>query len=90
MSALEKLRLRYIDEIKDFFEYVEQNGNEYEQISEVSHKLAGSAAAFGQSAFRDALIAIEMAADTKDAAALNDTVAAARDEWKSAPAPSLG
>ncbi|PYG31905.1 PAS domain-containing hybrid sensor histidine kinase/response regulator [Pelagimonas varians] len=90
MSALEKLCLRYIQEIKEFFECADQNVTEFEQISEVSHKLAGSAAAFGQPAFRDALIAVEMAADTEDTEALRDTLAAARDEWKSAPAPSLG
>lgn len=90
VSALETLRLRYVDEVAAFFDWLGQNADDFVQISEDAHKLAGSAAAFGQSNFRDALVAVEMAAEAQDTEMLHDTIAAARDEWKSAPAPSLG
>lgn len=85
---MDKLRRRYEDETRALFDWLATGPTDTAEIAHRAHKVAGSAAAFGQSELREALVAVELAAE-RGAPELERAVASARDAWKSAPEPTL-
>ncbi|MDA7423942.1 PAS domain-containing hybrid sensor histidine kinase/response regulator [Thalassococcus lentus] len=89
LSPLEKLKHRHIDETRDLFDWLASAPSDHNEIAERAHKVAGSAAAFGQSGLREALVAVEMAAEAGDGSALDSALESARKAWQDAPEPTL-
>ncbi len=80
---------RYETEMQGLFDWLGTSPEDHAEIAELAHKLAGSAAAFGQADLRDALIALEMAAESGSDAAIASAIKGARDTWTNAPEPAL-
>ncbi|MGR3437022.1 ATP-binding protein [Salipiger abyssi] len=88
ISPMDRLRRRYEDETRTLFDWLATGPADRAEIAHRAHQVAGSAAAFGQSELREALVAVEMAAE-RNAPGLETTIAAARAAWENAPAPTL-
>ncbi|WP_417204932.1 ATP-binding protein [Antarctobacter sp.] len=84
------LMARYLDETEALFDWLGSSPTNWTEIADRAHRIAGSAAAFGQPDLRMALLRVEAAAEAEDAQALDHAVQAARQAWQTAPAPSVG
>ncbi|SMX50420.1 PAS domain-containing hybrid sensor histidine kinase/response regulator [Maliponia aquimaris] len=84
------LMARYMAEGAQLLDWLETRPEDMTEIAERAHRIAGSAAAFGQPDLRMALLKVEAAAEQDDAAALSVAITQARAAWDTAPAPSLG
>ncbi|MAB04577.1 MAG: hybrid sensor histidine kinase/response regulator [Rhodobacteraceae bacterium] len=88
--GLDRLSERHRAEAQALFDWLATMPEDLTEIAERAHKVAGSAAAFGQSEVREALIALELVAEgSGDRVALVEAIAEARAAWQSAPEPSL-
>ncbi|MBV7393634.1 ATP-binding protein [Mameliella sediminis] len=83
------LMARYLDETRALFDWLESKPGDWTEIANRAHRIAGSAAAFGQPDLRMALLKVETAAEAEDAPALADAVVKARKAWAEAPEPSV-
>lgn len=90
MDPMQVLIDRHIRETKELFDWMNAHPDAYADMAEKAHRVAGSAAAFGQSELREALIAVEVAAESADADAVTAAIETAHDAWSRAPAPTLG
>ncbi|WP_251374135.1 PAS domain-containing hybrid sensor histidine kinase/response regulator [Ponticoccus alexandrii] len=88
-SPLDALIARYQSEVDAFFSR-EPSDSSLEDLAEEAHRIAGSAAAFAQTALRAALVSVEIAAESGDAEAVTLAMAEARAARDADPAPSLG
>ena len=88
-DPLAGLTRRYVEETRDLFDWLTTEPDDWTEIADRAHRIAGSAAAFGQADLRMGLLHVEAAAEAADPDALRDAVAKARAAWKAAPAPSL-
>jgi PAS domain S-box-containing protein len=86
---LSALIARYTAEATRFFDALDKGQMAAEQIAEDAHKLAGTAAAFGQVGLRAALNTLEEAAETGSAQDIAIAATAARAAWQTAAPPSL-
>ncbi|WP_323770014.1 ATP-binding protein [Antarctobacter sp.] len=84
------LMARYLEETDALFDWLGSKPTDWTEIADRAHRIAGSAAAFGQPDLRMALLKVETAAEAEDAPALDQAVQAAHQAWKTAPAPSVG
>ncbi|WP_460272162.1 ATP-binding protein [Celeribacter sp. ULVN23_4] len=89
-SPMDRLLERYRAESIELFGWLATAPSDRHEIAERAHKIAGSAAAFGQPELRDALVAVETAAEEGASAGLDAAIKTAREAWEAAPAPSLG
>ncbi|MBP0481842.1 ATP-binding protein [Sagittula salina] len=80
---------RYLGEVEALFEGLCAAGDT-RRLAEDAHRVAGSAAAFGQPGLRDALVELEDAALAGDVSRLENAIRAARRARAEAPEPSLG
>ncbi|MEN9059695.1 hypothetical protein [Ponticoccus litoralis] len=62
----------------------------FDNLAEQAHRVAGSAAAFGQTGLRAALVTVEMAAESGDAEAVALAMEEARAARDTDPDPTLG
>ncbi|MDQ2094935.1 ATP-binding protein [Rhodalgimonas zhirmunskyi] len=90
VDPMAHLRTRYLDETRDLFNWLARLPSDLGEIADRAHKIAGSAAAFGQPDLRDALIELEMAAESGHLDRVEDAIHGAREAWESAPEPTLG
>lgn len=88
-EKLEALRIRHINEMRTFFEWLAEAPNDPEAIADNAHRIAGTAAAFGQPELAKALVALEEAAGRGDDDGIARATATARRAWQEAPAPDL-
>ncbi|WP_136442602.1 ATP-binding protein [Pacificoceanicola onchidii] len=88
-SPTEVLTARYVAEVETFFEAAETGHLPLREMAEEAHRIAGSAAVFGQSVLRTALVEVEEAAEQGDPEALATAMGRARAAWRAAPAPTL-
>jgi CheY-like chemotaxis protein/anti-sigma regulatory factor (Ser/Thr protein kinase) len=83
------LKARYVAETDALFDWLAETPQDWTEIADRAHRIAGSAAAFGHADLRMTLLHVEAAAEAADPAALQAAVRDARDAWQAAPAPSL-
>lgn len=88
-TDMDDLCTRYEAEIGCLFAWLGTAPKDHDAIAERAHKLAGSAAAFGQADLRDALVALERAAECGSSAAIASAIEGARKTWRNAPEPAL-
>lgn len=88
-EKLEALRIRHINETKAFFDWLANSPDDRHAIADNAHRIAGTAAAFGQPALAKALIALEQAAGKDDADTVTSAIAIAETAWANAPDPGL-
>ena len=81
-SPLDALQQRYVAETEQLFAWLETAPQDTPKIAEEAHKVAGSAAAFGHPQLRDALVAVEMAAEQRDHDTLGNAIRMARATWQ--------
>lgn len=88
-DPMARLTARYIAETAALFDWLETPREDWTRIADEAHRVAGSAAAFGQPDLRMALLQVEKAAEAQDGAALSEAIGTARRAWAEAPAPEL-
>lgn len=88
-DPLGALKARYLDETRALFDWLATMPDDWTEIADRAHRIAGSAAAFGQADLRMALLSVETTAEAEDAAALAQAVDQARRAWETAPDPSV-
>jgi PAS domain S-box-containing protein len=77
-----KLKARFVAEVEDFHEWLSvENGQDFLEISERAHKVAGSAAVFGADRLREVLKEIEAASQLGDARTIDQRTADYRAIW---------
>lgn len=81
---------RYTQEVEALLASFDDPDLPLSSLAEEAHRVAGSAAAFGQHDLRRALVAIENAAEAGDVDAVTSAQADARRAWNASPAPVLG
>ncbi|KUF12856.1 hybrid sensor histidine kinase/response regulator [Pseudoponticoccus marisrubri] len=89
-DPLAGLAERHRQETQALFDWLATAPADHDQIADRAHQVAGSAAAFGQPGLRDALVALERAAETGTPEDLAEATRQAHRAWQKAPAPSLG
>ncbi|WP_289150054.1 ATP-binding protein [uncultured Salipiger sp.] len=89
-SVIARLGRRHLEETEELFDWLAASPEDLGAVADRAHKIAGSAAAFGQQRLRDALVALEKAAETGDPDAVAPAISRARAEWETAPAPCVG
>lgn len=78
-----KLLARYSAEAETFIEWLQGDARlDRNDIADEAHKIAGNAALFGATAFRDALVLIERSAKAGEDAAVMAAIATLPDIWK--------
>jgi len=88
-SPLHALKARYVSETHDLFNWLASRPDDMGEMAGRAHQVAGSAAAFGQPDLRDALVAVELAAERGDRDQLDHAVQAAEKIRQTLPDPSL-
>ncbi|TQS70241.1 response regulator [Rhodobacteraceae bacterium] len=90
-GRFDTLAARHSAELVVFFDDISRASMDRAEIAERAHKLAGSAAAFGQHDLRAALVHVETTAEAAaDTDGLQAALTAARLAWQNAPAPHIG
>ncbi|MFW2587305.1 ATP-binding protein [Sagittula sp. SSi028] len=80
---------RYTAEVSAFFDGLAKQPDRFDEIAEEAHRLAGSAAAFGQKRLRATLIEVELLAEDRDLNGVVEAMDKARTAWVEAPAPKI-
>lgn len=88
-SPLAALMARYQSEV-DALLALDLAATPFDNLAEQAHRVAGSAAAFGQTGLRAALVTVEMAAESGDAEAVALAMEEARAARDTDPDPTLG
>ncbi|WP_428515247.1 ATP-binding protein [Roseovarius sp.] len=88
-NTLDRLTARYVSQTNALFDWLDTRPDDMSEIAAEAHKVAGSAAAFGQPDLRDALVAVEMAADSADRDLMERAIETARQTREHLPDPSL-
>lgn len=88
-DPMQALIQRHLTETRELFEWLATQPADLTEIAHQAHRIAGSAAAFGQSDLRTALILLERAAQEGDADQISEAIDHARAAWRAAPAPVL-
>lgn len=88
-NTLDRLTARYVSQMNALFDWLDTGPDDMSEIAAEAHKVAGSAAAFGQPDLRDALVAVEMAAESGDRDLVERAIETARQTREHLPDPSL-
>ncbi|MHA7876574.1 hybrid sensor histidine kinase/response regulator [Roseivivax sp.] len=85
-DVMARYETRFRQERRELLHWLKSEPEDKKEIAARCHKIAGSAAVFGQLGLRDRLLAVELAAEKDDAPALSAAIARATEELEDASA----